>query len=394
MKKYFLFFILILLVSSQKNNKMTFQTTIFSHLYKKPNENICISPLSIYQIISLVSNGAIEKTQEEIFKALIPDGKINKKTQLALNANNQQIIKYYNSKNKRVRIANAVMTKDPLQESFKKICKKYDASIDRLINAEQVNKWCNEKTNGKIKKIIDELNEDTRMILINAIYLKANWKEPFEKKNTEKRNFKNSNGEIVNVETMKAEYDLIKYYKDEKIEMIELPYDDENLSMIILLPNSKKYSSTLNYIQKEKIDFTKLINKLHNTKNVILYLPKFEFEYSSKLNEALQKMNMKLAFNSNAAKFYKLNIGERLYINSVIHKTYIKVDELGTEAAAVTAIDMKENTSAPDEEIKYIYMKVEHSFIYMIKDKRIKDTNGNNLLLFIAVNNLKEENKK
>ena len=136
----------------------------------------------IYQIISLVSNGAIEKTQEEIFKVLIPDGKINKKTQLALNANNQQIIKYYNSKNKRVRIANAVMTKDPLKESFKKICKKYDASIDRLINAEQVNKWCSEKTNGKITKIIDELNEDTRMILINAIYLKANWKEPFEKK--------------------------------------------------------------------------------------------------------------------------------------------------------------------------------------------------------------------
>ena len=286
------------------------------------------------------------------------------------------------------------MTKDSLKESFKKICKKYDASIDRLINAEQVNKWCSEKTNGKIKKIIDELNEDTRMILINAIYLKANWKEPFEKKNTEKRNFKNSNGEIVNVETMKAEYDLIKYYKDEKIEMIELPYDDENLSMIILLPNSKKYSSTLNYIQKEKIDFTKLINKLHNTKNVILYLPKFEFEYSSKLNEALQKMNMKLAFNDDA-EFYKLNIGELLYINSVIHKTYIKVDELGTEAAAVTAIEMDEITSAPDEEIKYTYMKVEHSFIYMIKDKRIKDTNGNNLLLFIGtVNNLKEENKK
>jgi hypothetical protein len=111
--------------------------------------------------------------------------------------------------------------------------------------------------------------------------------------------------------------------------------------------------------------------------------------------EALQKMNMKLAFERINAEFYKLNIGERLYINSVIHKTYIKVDELGTEAAAVTVIDMKENTSAPDEEIKYIYMKVEHSFIYMIKDKRIKDTNGNNLLLFIGtVNNLKEENKK
>ena len=100
------------------------------------------------------------------------------------------------------------------------------------------------------------------MILINAIYFKANWTSPFNERNTEKKNFKNSNGEIVKIETMKKEYCSIKYYEDEKIQMIELPYDDRNLSMIILLPNSKKYSSTLNYIQKEKIDFTKLINKL------------------------------------------------------------------------------------------------------------------------------------
>ncbi len=204
MKKFILFFFLISLISSQKSNKKTFQTTLFSHLYQKDDENICISPLSIYQIISLVSNGAIEETQKEIFKTLIPDGKINKKTQLSLNANNQQILKYYNSKNERVKIANAVLTKDQLQESFKKICKKYDAFSDRLINAEQVNKWCNEKTNGKITKIIDKLNEDTRMILINAIYLKTDWTYPF-KKNTEKKNFKNSNGKIVKIEKMKNE---------------------------------------------------------------------------------------------------------------------------------------------------------------------------------------------
>ena len=95
------------------------------------------------------------------------------------------------------------------------------------------------------------------MILLNAVYFKSNWKYKFNIENTIKREFKNSNNEIVNVDTMFKEFETIMYYEDEKIKMIELPYQDENLSMIIILP-SEKYSSVIDYINKEKEDYSKL----------------------------------------------------------------------------------------------------------------------------------------
>ena len=384
MKKLFLQIILISFIYSQK---LTFQTTLFSHLYNDPNKNICISPLSIYQIVSLVSNGASGITQKEILQALIPDSKIDKKSQLRINNVNSQILQIYDSKNKYVKIANAVMTKDKIKPHFIKFCKKYNALIEPLQSADQVNKWCSEKTNGKIKHIIDEIGE-MRMILLNAVYFKANWEDQFKVENTEKRDFKNSNNKIVKVNTMYKSFDSVNYYEDKKIQMIELPYEDKNLSMVIILPKKEVYSSSLNYMKKEKLDFTKLINKLYTKSDVELYLPKFKLEYKESLVNAFTKMKMKKAF-TDFAEFTNLNEGTPLKISNILHKTFIEVDEKGTEAAAVTAIGMAETTSVGPEK-KKIYMYVDHSFIYMIRDKRIKDTNSNNMMLFIGVvNNLK-----
>ena len=386
MKRLFLQIILISFIYSQK---LTFQTTLFSHLYNNPNENVCISPLSIYQIVSLVSNGATGITQKEILQALIPDSKIDKKSQLKINNVNSQILQIYDSKNKYVKIANAVMTKDKIKPHFIKFCKKYNALIEPLQSADQVNKWCSEKTNGKINHIIDEIPEEMRMILLNAVYFKANWAYKFEDKYTQKRAFKNSNNKIVQVDTMYQSFDSVNYYEDKKIQMIELPYEDKNLSMVIILPKKEVYSSSLNYMKKEKLDFIKLINKLQITSDVELYLPKFKLEYEKSLVNAFTKMKMKKAF-SDFAEFTNLNEGIALKIGDILHKTFIEVDEKGTEAAAVTAIEMVETTSVGPEEKKITYMYVDHSFIYMIRDKRIKDTNSNNMMLFIGVvNNLK-----
>ena len=381
-------FFLLILISSIYSQKLTFQTSLFSHLYNKPNQNLCISPLSIYQIMSLLSNGASGNTQKEIIQALIPDSKIDIKTQLKLNDVNSNILRLYDSNNKYVKIANAILTKVKIKSHFLKFCKRYNALIDSLKSVVQVNKWCSQKTNGKINHIIDEINEDTKMILLNAIYLKADWKYKFENKNSQKRQFKNSNNQIVEVDTMFQSFDNINYYENENIQMIELPYEDENLSMIIILPKKEKYSSSLDYMKKEKLDYTKLINKLTLTSDVHLYLPKFKLEYKDSLVNAFKKMKMKLAFSDNA-EFPNLNESEPLKISQIIHKTFIQVDEKGTEAAAVTIIEMDEACILIDKEKKIKYMYVDHSFIYMIKDKRIKDTNGNNMMLFLGVvNNL------
>ena len=383
MKKIIFLFFFISFISSQKR-ELPFQIKIFSLLNENQNENICISPLSLYQILSLVSNGAVGKTQEEILNVLVPNNKINKKIQLSINANNQQIINYYNSKNKKVVTVNGILTKVSLKKEFEKICKKYEAGILPLINVEQINNWCSEKTNGKIKKIIDKISPLTTMILLNAVYFKVNWKYKFDEVKTKKMDFRNSNGIIVKVDTMYNQFSKIKYFENEKIQMIELPYEDDNLSMIILLPKLNKFTSSSDYLKKEKLDFIESINKMTYKKNVKLNLPKFELEYKKQLNEILQKMNMKLAFYNNLADFSNLS-KTKSYIFQVIHSTYIKVDESGTESAAASLIEMRTNSTVIIK--NYINMNVDHSFIYMIKDKRIKDINKSNMLLFLGTVN-------
>ena len=271
MKQKILFIILISFISSRIINELTFQSTIFSHLYQNSNNNICISPLSLYQSLSFLSNGAVGKTQEEIFQVLIPKIKIDKKTQLLINVNNQQIQKYYNSKNGKVKLSNAIALKERLKNEFEKISKKYDISIINTMTVEAINKWSSEKTNGKITKIIDYISPLTKVIILNSIYFQVNWKYKFDTLKTVKRDFKNSNGEIVKVDTMINEYSKIKYYEDNKIQMIELPYEDNNLSMIILLPKIQKFSSSLDYMKKVKNDITNNIKKLQ-FKKILNYI--------------------------------------------------------------------------------------------------------------------------
>ena len=160
------------------------------------------------------------------------------------------------------------------------------------------NKWKNKKFIDNIKGI--------ELILLNVVYFKNDWEFPFEKRATSKQNFYNENKSISKVDMMFKKFYSIMYYEDDNIQMIELPYKDNNLSMIIILPSKEKYSSSFDYLNKEKIDFSKLIKKLQNNKNVKLNLPKFEFEYETSLKDSFMYLNIKESFNNNA-DFSKIN---------------------------------------------------------------------------------------
>ena len=344
-------------------------------------KNILISPLSVYQIISLLSNGAKGKTQEEILQTLLIDENISDKTLDKLNSNNENIIKDVKNSGK-IKIANAILSKIELLNSFINIGKKYDSYIAKLEGVEQVNDWCREHTNGKITKLIDSLSPDIQIVLLNAIYFYSDWENQFEKKYTKKKNFKNADKSISQVDMMYQTLEYIKYYEDETIQMIELPYkDNNNLSMIIILPREDKYSSSYDYLNKENIDFTKLVNNLSKVEEVYFHFPRFEFEYSIELKDVLQHINMVSAFTP-SADFSNINSTISLYVSKIIQRTYIKVTETGTEAAAVTGVIIAP-TSLPPPEITYD-MNVNHSFIYMIRDKSIKDVDDNELMLFIG----------
>ena len=362
MKSIFLnLFIINYLLFSSVN--CSFQVSFFNEINKsKKGENLIISPLSIFQILSLTTNGAKGKTQLEMIEAL-------QNTDIeTLNSINYEILEAF-KEFKTIEIANAVMSKfTPLQE-FLNVSEKYYAPFEKLINVNQVNNWCNKKTHGKITKILDKLDSGIKMILLNAVYFKGEWVNQFKKGLTQKKDFYNLGTEIKQIETM-SQISNFNYYEDTKIQAVQLPYKNDGMSAIIILPREtvdiNKYITSLN---SEENSINELIKKLKYSK-VNLELPKFELEFYSSLKGVLRNMGMEKAF-TNDAELTGLKIQNDLKVDDVLHKTYLKVNEFGTEAAAVTAVIIKTKTAVrPKKEIIY-QMKVNRPFLFLLRSKKL-----------------------
>ena len=370
--KYFHLNIFILCFLLFNSSNCSFQISLFNEINKsKKGQNLIISPLSIFQILSLTANGARDQTQLEMVQTL------QSEDIEYLNSINYEILEI--SKNfKTVEIANAVMSKFIPNQEFLDISEKYCAPFQKLESAEQVNGWCSEKTHGKITKILDELNADIEMILLNAVYFKGEWKNKFSEKLTTKKAFYNKGTEMEEIDTM-TKLSLFSYYEDNKIQAIELPYAEDNMTAIIILPREdndiNKYISLL---ESNQDSLTDLIKKLRNTK-VNLELPKFELEFSTSLKDILIDMGMETPFTNNA-DFTGLREEGNLKIDEVFHKTYLKVDEEGTEAAAVTDITIVPTSASPDIEIVY-QMKVNRPFLFFLRNKKLPIDND---LLFMS----------
>ena len=235
---------------------------------------------------------------------------------------------------------------------------------------------------------MDEIDGNLVLLLINAIYFKGTWLKKFSEENTKNRIFQNYDNSTVEVNIMYQKYSLNLYYEDENVQIISLPYISKKLGfqMIIILPNIKKYSSPLDYLKKEKINFSDIYSKLESRNNIHLYLPKFNYKFEGNLKDILKDLGMNLAFDGNSANFENLCQNVKTHISSIFQSTYIDVNENGTEAAAVTVVPMVGSAFVEDE----YYMYVNHSFIYMIQSE-IKDANNNYLMPFIGIVNKLEE---
>ena len=350
----------------------SFQTSIFNELNKKSNgQNLIISPTSIFQILSLTSNGANGLTQEEMLETLQ-----NSNTN-SLNSINYDLLKIFKNLTT-VEVANAVMTKFIPENKFSEICENYFAPIEKLESAQQVNRWCSEKTHGKINKIINELTPETQMILLNAVYFKGLWENEFNNITTELKSFYNLNKEEIKINTMKK-LTRFKYYEDLNVQAIEIPYKKDGMSAVIILPNKELDINTwINKVSYTENNLYSILDELSYQK-VDLELPKFELEYEVTLNEILQNLGMFTAF-TNSADFTGLRKEGNLKIDSVVHKTYLKVDEEGTEAAAITGITVTTTSFNPKKEIIY-EMKVNRPFLFLIKSSLLPK---NYDLLFMA----------
>ena len=349
----------------------SFQFNIFKDISRtNKGKNIMVSPLSIYHILSLTANGAENNTLTEMLKTLVHKGKDE------MNQNNKllsSILEKFNS----VELANAVFTKFKPENAFIDIIKEYKAKIDLLKDAAQVNKWCDNATHGKITKIIDSLSPNDLMVLINAIYFKGIWKYTFDKNKNTKNEFMNFNKEPKTVDFMNITQ-TFNYLDNEEVQAVSLKYQKDSLSALIILP--KNESDINNFIQAftfEKYDF---ILKNSFERKINLSLPKFEINFEDELKPNLISLGMNDAFTDNA-DFSGMSKNQRLYIGKVIHKTFIKVDEEGTEAAAVTAVVMRKKCISITPT-----MEVNRPFLFIIRGETLPS--GHDILFVSKVESL------
>ncbi|GAB3796263.1 serpin family protein [Virgibacillus kimchii] len=337
------------------------------------NGNTFISPMSLSLALSMIYNGANGATKEEIAHVLQAENN-------DLDTWNKDHASLFSVLQRaedqlQVHIANSIWLQEPyhFQEAFSRDTSNYYAAQQEEIDfhsenaAQRINDWVESATNGKITDVVENpLNPDLVAILINAIYFKGEWKHAFDENNTEDKPFYLSDGSTENVSLMLLQEEL-PYFENDDFQAAALPYgEDGTMSMYVFLP---KEHSDLNHF-RQKLTHEKWKDwqpQFQEAKGTVL-LPKFELEYEINLNNALEQLGMESAFNPSTADFSKLvEEDDTIWIDQVKQKTFIEVNEEGTEAAGATSIEM-ETTSAPAAQP--FYMEINRPFFFTIKDEK------------------------
>ena len=335
------------------------------------SENVFISPLSVHLALSMTWNGARGETRAQMTDVLnFPDIEVD-----SVNASNQRLIRDLLSVDDKVEtgIANSIWYRDgySIEKDFLDVNKKYfDARVSPLdFNSgsarDVINSWVAEKTKNRIKEIIDQIDSDHVMFLINAIYFKGIWSTEFVADKTRERTFNLSGRSTKDVMTMETE-GAFAYADRDGYKVAELPYGQGNYSMLVFLPDADK--GVDNMIESLDADEWNILpDLLANKQNVNIRMPRFTFEYDTDLNTSLKELGMKDAF-SDFADFTGINRNGGLYISRVRHKSFVEVNEEGTEAAAVTSVEIRLTSHNPDEP-QIIPFHVDRPFVIAIKEK-------------------------
>jgi serpin B len=254
-----------------------------------------------------------------------------------------------------------------LSEYLDTLAVNYDAGL-RLLDfvndpeacRQTINEWVSQQTEGKIEDLIQKgiISEVTRLVLTNAIYFNAAWEYPFDEDNTTDGTFYLADGSTVTVSMMHQTEDF-SYSAGDGYQAVELKYDGNELSMVIILPTDGNFEQFEQSLDAAKLQ--EIIDELH-TASVALSMPKFEYSSQFSVKDALEAMGMTDAFDT-AADFSGMDGTYDLYIEDVVHKAFVSVDEAGTEAAAASAVVMNLKAVMENAEVT-----LDHPFIYLIRD--------------------------
>jgi serpin B len=347
-----------------ENNKFAFD--IFKEVAKtESKDNFMISPISLSLALGMAYNGSDRETKTAF------DDVLNYKTSLPkINKFNKNLITKLssNTDGSVMEIANSIWIKEnfPVKNEFISLNSDfYSAEVQNLdfsnpSSVDIINNWVSNKTHDKIPTIINSISEDAALFLINALYFNANWKYEFDSEKTITDSFLNYNSETTQVKMMNQTANLL-HTQNELFSSVILPYKKNKFSMVILLPNTEKTTNDIIAEMNEE-KWSSWLNS-YNSANVVLTIPKFKLDYKNRLNDELTNLGLGIIFTNNA-NFRKIS-DIKLLISYVLQKTFIDVNEEGTEAAAVTIIGF-ETTSAGDGNNKIF--NANKPFLYVIKE--------------------------
>jgi len=365
------------------NNQFAFD--LYSESRKKEG-NIFFSPYSISTALAMTYEGARGKTAEEIQSVFhFPsDGNIRKPAFAAIhNQLNPAHAKY------KLSIANALWAQNDYRflDEYIHVLQQYyagkAANVDFKNATEDsrrmINQWVEDGTNQKIKDLFPQgsLNDNTRLVLTNVIYFKGTWAKQFKKDQTEDENFRINSTHSIKVPMMQQTDEEAKfnYTETDKLQILELPYQGEKLSMLVLLPKGDRLSNLETSLSLNNINDWR--SKLRE-RRVDVFMPKFTFNTKYFLNETLATMGMPTAFTDDA-DLSGMDGTKTLLIQKVIHQAFVDVNEEGTEAAAATGVTMGITSAAVSP---ITVFRADHPFIFIIQDRE----SGNILFLGRVVN--------
>jgi serine protease inhibitor len=331
--------------------------------------NVCISPLSVWIALSMTYNGADGETREAMEKTFGTSGI----DLAALNETNAQLHARLDDDSPavQIRIANSLWARQGVrfEEAFLQRNRRvYNARVEALDFAspeatDTINAWVSKATNDRIPTIVDEIPSDMVLYLINAVHFDGRWSEPFRKERTEDKPFHLEAGGTKQVPMM-SRIGRYAYFAADGVEAVSLPYGKGQFDMVVVLP--PKGAPIREFAREIDLADWKTWTEGLSAQEVNLGLPRFKQEYKTGLERALKALGMGIAFDPGRADFGGMRPERDLFISSVVHKTFIEVDEEGTEAAAATSVGVAV-TSMPAEPVRFV---ADRPFLYAIRDTR------------------------
>ena len=352
-----------------------FGLKLFRSLYNK--DDVFISPLSVSLALSMTAYGARGATEQEMISTL----GFGDATRDQVGSYYQKMVPSLTGADDRttLEIANSIWVKNiiSLRQDYSSGVEKYfgadifskDFSSASLIS--EINSWCSEKTHGLIKKAADNLDPSTVMALVNALYFNGKWSAEFEKATNGRFTALNSSTVSTKMMSKTSNY---KYAAGGGYKMVSVPYGNGAFVMDLILPDASGSDAFEKAVKGLTWDvYSGLVSNEYSAE-VCLTMPVFKMEYDVELKEVLSAMGMPSAFGG-FADFSGITDDASLCIGQVIHKTLVDVDEKGTEAAAVTIVEMKMTSAGPGSTI---YFTADRPFIFAIRET------STNALIFVG----------